>query len=140
MTAPEVDVEDVVIAYLTGLDLGVTVSAKMPSVPPLPFVLVQRVAGGDDWIVDYATVSVHSFAEGQTDASTIARTVHHAMRQLHSQTTVTVDGGSVNVYAPVEVEQTPIYLEWEPTGGGTVLSRYVARYIIRLRLPSITGF
>jgi len=124
MTSPELDAEDFVIAYLTSTDTvsADSISARMPATLPLPFVLVQRVAGGDDWIIDYATVSVHSFAADQTSASDTARAIHHAMRQLHSKTVVTVDGAQWTVNR-MTVEQTPIYVPWEPSGGGAVSDR-----------------
>jgi hypothetical protein len=140
-TNPELDVEDFVITYLTeqGILPAGQIAGRMPPQLNTPFVLVQRVAGGDDYIVDSATISVHSFANVQTDASTIARTVHHAMRQLHPATVITVDGNNWNIYR-YTTEQTPIFMEWEPSGGGTVMSRYVARYRIDVRLPSIRGY
>lgn len=142
MSAPEIDVEDLVVAYLLTQNIvpSAQISTRMPDNPKLPFVLVQRVAGGDDWIVDTATISVHSFANTQTAASDTARSIHHAMRQLRAKTPITVGNAVVTPYGPVRVEQTPIFLEWQPEGGGTVLSRYVARYIVALRLPSISNF
>jgi hypothetical protein len=139
--SPELDAEDFVIAYLTNVNAVAvgSISTRMPAKVSLPFVLVQRVAGGDDWIIDSATVSVHSFGTDQDSASDTARTIHHAMRQLHAKTSVTVDGASwsINRFA---VEQTPIYLEYQESGGGAVSDRYVARYIIDIRLPSIAGY
>ncbi|TDH48491.1 hypothetical protein E2F47_23530 [Mycobacterium eburneum] len=143
MSAPETDVEDFVIAYLVaqGILPAASISGRMPAQFRPPFVLVQRVAGGDDFIVDHATVSIHSFAADQTAASDLARDVHHAMRQLRPKITVTMpDGSIVNPYGPTRTEQTPIFVSYEPEGGGTVVSRYVARYLIDLRLPSITAF
>ena len=143
MVTPEADAEDVVIAYLSSLSIvpAGQIAARMPPQPELPFVLVQRVAGDDDYLVDYPTVSIHSFHSSQTSASDIARAVHHAMRQLRSKTPVTLTGGQVvTPYAPTKVEMTPIYVEWEPGGGGAVLFRYVGRYRLHLRLPSIIGF
>ncbi|MEZ0366809.1 hypothetical protein ACAG26_24350 [Mycobacterium sp. pUA109] len=141
--APEVDVEDFVIAYLIGLGIvtAAQISARMPEKLTPPFVLVQRVAGGDDLLVDHSTVSIHSFDTDQTAASDLARAIHHAMRQLRTKVTVTMpDGSIVNPYGPTRTEQTPIFVQWEPGGGGAVLSRYVGRYLIDLRLPSITAF
>lgn len=142
MSAPEVDVEDLVIAYLTSVNLvpDGQVAAALPPIPPTPFVLVRRVAGGDDYIVDHATIQIDSFGTTLTAASDTAREVNHAMRKLRPQVNVTLPGGYiVHVYHLV-VEQTPLFLEWEPSGGGAVLSRYVARYRIDVRLPSIPGF
>ena len=143
MSAPEIDVEDLVIAYLNTQNIvpAGQISARMTPTPVLPFVLVQRVAGDDDYIVDYATVSVHSFNTDQTSASDTARAVHHVMRQLRSKTPVTMpDNTVITPYGPCKTEQTPIYIEWEPSGGGAVMDRYVARYRINVRLPAITGF
>jgi len=143
MTASEVDAEDVVIAYLSSLSIAAAgqIAARMPPAPQLPFILVQRVAGDDDYLVDYPTLSIHSFNSTQTGASDTARAVHHAMRQLRSKTPVTLAGGTVvTPYAPTKTEMTPIFVEWETGGGGAVLFRYVGRYRLHLRLPSITGF
>lgn len=142
MTVSEVDIEDFIIAYLVGLDVLTAdqIAGRMPPVPTLPFALVQRVAGDDDFIVDYPTVSIHSFNVDQTSASDTARAIHHAMRQLHPKTVVTMpDNTMVSPYSLCKTEQTPIYLPWEQSGGGAVMDRYVARYRINLRLPSITG-
>lgn len=143
MTSPEVDVEDFLIAYLTPLSIvpAAQMSARMPAALTTPFVLVQRVAGGDDFIVDKPTVSIHSFDVDQTSASDIARSIDHAMRQLRAKTPVTMpDNSIVTPYGPTVVEQRPIFVEWEPGGGGAVLARYVGRYRPLLRLPSIAGF
>ena len=139
--SPELDAEDFVIAYLTGLGLApaAQIAARMPAQLTLPFILVQRVAWGDDWIIDHATVQVDSFASSLTAASTLGRQVHHAMRQLHSKTAVSVDGASWSVNR-CTIEQTPIYVSYEPGGGGAVQDRYVARYVLDIRLPSIPGY
>lgn len=139
--SPELDAEDFVIAYLISQNVVAvgSISTRMPAQVPLPFVLVTRVAGGDDWIMDYATVQVDSFGTDQDSASDTARAVHHAMRQLHAKTSVTVDSAvwSIN---QLMVEQTPLYLEYQESGGGAVSDRYVARYRLDIRLPSITGY
>ena len=130
------------IAYLTSLDLvpDGQVAGALPALPPTPFVLVRRVAGGDDYIVDHATIQIDSFDSTLTGASDTAREVNHAMRKLRPKVNVTLPGGYVVKVYHLVVEQTPIFLEWEPSGGGAVLSRYVARYVIDIRLPSISGF
>lgn len=145
MNAPEIDVEDLVIAYLSVLNIVAAgqITARWAFNQPIPVVLVQRVAGGDDFIVDYATVDIDSFNADQTSASDLARTVHHAMRQLNAKTVVSMpDGSTVSPYGPTTIEQTPIYIPWEVGGGesGAVTDRYVGRYRINLRLPAIKGF
>lgn len=143
MTSPEVDVEDVVATYLVarGLLPAAQISARMEPQPTLPFILIQRVAGGDDFIVDHPTVQLDSFDVNQTAASDLARSAHHLMRQLRSKTPVTMPDSSVVIpYGPTKTEMTPEYEPWEPSGGGAVMDRYVARYLIKLRLPSIAGF
>lgn len=142
---PEVDVEDLVIAYLSAQNIvpAGQITGRWSFNQPVPVVLVQRVAGGDDFIVDYATVDVNSFNTAQTPASDTARSIHHAMRQLRPKIAVTMpDSSIVSVYGPTITEQTPIYIPWETQGYGTgaVVDRYVARYRINLRLPSIPGF
>lgn len=139
----QTDVEDLVIAYLSPFLIVPQgqIAGRIPVNPPTPFVLVQRVSGGDDWIVDYPTVSVHSFDVDQTSASDIAWAIHQKMRQLRAKTPITMpDNSVVTPYGATTVEQTPIYVEWEPSGGGATLDRYVARYNIPLRLPAIPGF
>jgi hypothetical protein len=141
MSAPELDAEGFVIAYLSSQNVVAAgnVSIRMPPQPSLPFVLVQRVAGGDDWIIDYATVSVHSFGADQPSAKSVAMSMHHAMRGLHSKTVVAVNGTQWNINR-MTVEQTPIYLEYQESGGGAVSDRYVGRYVLDIRLPSILGY
>lgn len=141
---PEIDVEDFVIAWLLNWNIAPAgqVAARLPvdltpgsMTPLLPFVLVQRVAGGDDYITDHATIQVDSFHSDQTSASTIARQVHHAMRSLSPKNVVVVNG----VYASmnhIEFEQTPIWVDYEDP----LVMRYVARYVIDVRLPLIGGF
>jgi hypothetical protein len=139
--SPELDAEDFVIAYLTTssvVSVG-SISTRMPPQPALPFVLVQRVAGGDDWIMDYATVQVDSFGADQDSASDMSRAVHHAMRQLHAKTSVTVAGAVWSVNR-CTIEQTPLYLQYQESGGGAVSDRYVARYRLDIRMPSIKGY
>lgn len=143
MTSPEVDVEDMVIAYLVsqGILSARQISARMPDEITPPFILVQRVAGGGDWLVDRATFDLDTFGADQTSASTIARAAEHALRQLRSKTKVTMPDSSVVVpYSPTEVIQTAVFVPWEPGGGGAVMARYVGRYHINLRLPSIPSF
>ena len=137
-TSPELDAEDFVIAYLTnqGIVAAGQVAARMPPVIVPPFVLVQRIAGGDDWIVDHATVQIDSFNMDQTSASDVSRAIHHAMRQLHAKTVVNVGGANWNIYR-CATEQSPIFVEWAPSA---ILSRYVARYVIDIRLPKIPGY
>lgn len=138
--SPETDVEDFVVAYLVAQNVlpAGQIAGRMPDRVDPPFVLVQRVAGDDDFIVDYPTIDIDSFAATQTAASDLARSVHHAMRQLHPKTVVTMpDSSTVNSYGVAKTEQAPIFVEWEPGGGGAVMSRYVARYRINLRLPSV---
>lgn len=140
-TSPELDVEDFVIAYLTaqGIVPAAQLAARMPPVVTPPFVLVQRIAGGDDRIVDHATIQIDSFNMDQTSASDTARAIHHAMRQLHPKTVVTADSNTWNIYS-CSTELAPFFEQWAPSAGGAVLSRYIARYVIDVRLPKIPGY
>lgn len=137
-SAPEIDVEDLVIAYLQPLvNAGqvLAVSARMPENPVMPFILVQRVAGGDDYIWDHATVSVHSFSNTQTSASDVARAAHHMMRALDPKVTVDVDGCAAQV-THIEVSETPMWRDYDDP----LIMRYVARYLIDVRTPAIPRF
>lgn len=133
--SPEVDVEDLVVTYLSPLVAVGACAARFPASPTLPFILIQRVAGGDDYITDRATVSVHSIADSQTAASDLARQAHHLMRRMHPQDAIWVGSQAVTVNR-VEVEHTPIFVDWDDP----ILMRYVARYRIDLRLPAIPNF
>lgn len=133
--APEVDVEDLVIAYLSPLVATGACAARVPASPPLPFILVQRVAGGDDYVWDHSTISVHSIADSQTAASDLARQAHHLMRSIHPQDAIWVGGQAVTVNH-VEIEQTSIFVDWQDP----ILMRYVGRYRIDVRLPAIPNF
>lgn len=140
MTAPytpEIDVEDFTVAWLGTWNLvpAGQVAARTPVVLPLPYILVQRVAGGDDYITDKATISIHSFHNTETGASDIARGVHHAMRTLSPKTLVKVNGVYVTMNR-IEFEMAPIFEQWEDP----VVMRYVARYVIDVRLPLIPLF
>jgi len=140
-TSPEFDVEDLVIAYLSSQNLVPAghVSARMPVELTLPFILVTRIAGGDDWIVDKATIQIDCFSADQTAASTLARAMHHKMRRLHPQMVIPFDGFEGRIYR-YETEMTPVFVEFEPEGGGLIMSRYVGRYVIWVRLSTIPGY
>lgn len=133
---PEVDVEDVVVAWLSGkvIDEG-SCRTRMPHEPPMPFVLVQRIAGGDDWITDEPTVSVHSFDTDQTSASDLARRVHHRIRTLTAKESVRLDDREVSVNY-LRVQQSPQWQDYQDP----IIMRYVARYEIDLRLPPVPGY
>ena len=137
MSGPEIDVEDFVVAYLASQSIVPSgqVSARLPVELPLPYILVQRVAGGDDYIWDHATIQVDSFHNSETAASDIARAAHHAMRSLSPKTIVVVNGVNATMNH-IEFEQTPFWLDYEDP----IVMRYLARYVIDVRLPAIPGF
>lgn len=137
MTAPaEPDVEDIVIAYLSPLVAAGSCAARVPADPiPLPFILVQRVAGGNDYVWDYATLDVDFLAASQTAASDLAIQGHHMMRQLTPKNLLAVDGANTSI-CHIEYDQTPIWVDYQDP----IVMRYVARYTIAVRLPSIPGF
>lgn len=134
---PEIDVEDFVTAWLMEWNIvpAAQISARLPAQLPLPYILVQRIAGGDDYITDSATIQVDSFAITQTAASDIAREVNHAMHCLSPKTIVVVNGVQTSMNH-IEFEQTPIFLDFEDP----VVFRYVARYVIDVRIPLISNF
>jgi len=134
---PEIDVEDLVVAWLTGWNIvsAANLSTRMPVVYAPPFILVTRVAGGEDYITDSATIQIDSYGTSQTAASDIARQVHHAMRSWSPKYAVNL-GGVLAFATHIDFEQTPIFADFEDP----VVMRYVARYVIDVRAPNIPLF
>lgn len=104
------------------------VSVEMPDNPPLPFVLVTRVAATDDKITEIATVSVQVFANSRVTASDVARQLHSHMLSVSPKTAYPLSTGNVSVDS-VETFQGPAWVYYDDED----LERYVARYGIASR-------
>jgi hypothetical protein len=120
------DVEALLVAYLTPLTgiRGVSVDLPADVLARLPFVQVNRVSGGDDYITDSATVDVDCFAATRVSASAVARTVHAAMMRLRH---TAVAGVLVD---SVETISGPQWINYEDEN----LQRYVATYLVESRV------
>lgn len=123
------DVEELVIAYLG--QTFVNVGVDMPPIPPLPFYLVTRIAGVDDWITDCATVQIDAFAATRTGASDAARAMHKLMNPwvLTAKLAFTLSTGTAFIDRIATVE-TPVWRDYENPN----LQRYCGRYRIDLRM------
>lgn len=129
------DVQRVVVAWLRPLGRAAT---QRLAGDPLPFRLVNRIAGSDDQNegIDYAVVSIHTFAT-RNQSTTETRLTHGRMLYLqrHPFTDVTVDGATINVNSCITVER-PIRIDY----GDPNLVRTVGRYRIGLEfVPAELG-
>lgn len=124
-TAPQV--EEFLITYLR--QWFTNVRTEMPNSPSWPFYLVNRVAGGDDLISDYPTVSIHAFHTNRLAAADAADAMHAKMKALNAKTTVVVRGHNVGVEY-VEVVETPMWHDYNDPN----IKRYCGRYKFGLRL------
>lgn len=131
MLAP--DVEELVVSYLRASGLS-NVSVIMPPDPPMPFFLVNRISGGDDWVTDYPCVSIHCFATSRTLASSAARQMHTLMKNLSAKTPIPMSNGNYASVDYVFVVETPA---WEDYADKNI-HRYCGRYHIDLRVNLTT--
>lgn len=122
------DVEALLVAYLAPVPgiTGVSVDLPQNVLTRLPFVQVNRVGGGDNYITDLATVDVETFHSSRANASTVARTVHAAMMQLRH---TVVNGVLVD---SVETITGPLWIDYEDEN----LQRYVATYLVETRVTA----
>lgn len=104
---------------------------------PLPFRLVECVAGSDDKIVDSSIFQVSTFASTYEQAEVEASITHHHMLQLGPplapQQRVTISTGVVFVDS-ITTSQRPIWVQFTEAAP---IVRFVARYLIDIRLPRI---
>lgn len=123
------DVEALLVAYLTPTPgvRGVSVELPQDVLTQLPWILVNRVSGGDDYITDTATVDVESFHDNRGDARTLARTVHALMMRLRH---TAVNGVLVD---SVETITGPQWINYDDEN----LKRYVASYLVESRVCAV---
>ena len=131
MLAP--DIEDFLVNYLTPLEPPGQVSFEMPTKPKMPFILVNRLDGGDNEVTEEATVSVHVFHTTRSLAAYEARRMHQQMKSLLPRTAVLMSDGSYASVDYVETVETPAWREYEDK----TIWRYCGRYKIDLRLSSM---
>lgn len=106
----------------------------MPPRPPLPFILINRLTGGDDWVTDYPCVSIHCFNASRTLASDTARVMHKQMKDLDPRLPIQMSDGSYVSVDYVFVDEAP---HWEFYEDNEIW-RYCGRYHIDLRLNQTT--
>jgi hypothetical protein len=127
-----IDTEELVVAYLASLNPG-SVGVEMPTVPVLPFVLVSRVAGGDDRITDRGMVQIEVFDSSRDGANSLARQMHSMIQQWTAKVGVTLASAGRPVYIDrIETVQGP---HWQPYQDEN-LKRYLARYEVVSRITS----
>jgi hypothetical protein len=119
--------EEFVIAYLK--QWLTNVRTEMPTDPPFPFYLVNRLSGGDDMVSDYPTLSIHCFHTSRQLASDAADVMHAKMKALTARSAVLVRGVNVGVDY-IEVVETPMWVDYNDPN----IKRYVGRYKFGLRL------
>jgi hypothetical protein len=126
------DVEELVVAWLAPLG---PVSVERPAGAPLPFRMVNRVAGANaDLISDDPVVSVHTFAATRTAAKTEARITHRRMMVLANNPMINIvmPSGTGNVEY-LETFESPYWVDYLDK----TISRYVARYRLGLKFVAV---
>ena len=125
---------ELIIAWLAPLG---EVGASRPANGPLPFRMVQCVAGSDDKVVDSAIYQVDTFAATFDQAEHEALLTHERMLQLGPplapQQRVTISTGTVFVDS-VTTSQRPTWLQFTDAAP---INRFVARYSVDIRMPRI---
>lgn len=121
------DIELLVVAYLSSF-AGVNVSLETPNTlsATLPFVRVTRVAGGDDYVTDVATIDLDIFSDTRYNCNVVSQAVHGYMHRLR-HTSV----GNLLV-DHVETVTSPMYVDY----GDENLRRNVASYQIHTRVTA----
>lgn len=105
---------------------------------PLPYRMVQCVAGSDDKIVDSGIYQVDTFAATFDQGEREALLTHERMLRLGPplapQQRVTLTSGDVVFVDSVITSQRPTWLQF--TDAAPIV-RFVARYSVDIRLPRI---
>lgn len=105
---------------------------------PLPFRMVQCVAGSDDKVVDSGIYQIDTFAATFEAAELQARLTHERMLRLGPplapQQRITLANNAVVFVDSVMTSQRPTWLQFTEAAP---VSRFVARYQVDIRLPRI---
>jgi hypothetical protein len=120
------DVEALLVTYLTAIPGVQGVSVELPNnvLQRLPFIQVNRVSGGDNYITDSATVDIDCFHSTRAKSGAVARTVHAAMMRLRH----TAVGGVL--VDSVETITGPQWINYDDEN----LQRYVSTYLVESRV------
>lgn len=109
------------------------VSVLMPTNPVFPFVLVKRVAGGDDAVFDRPVVDVSVFHSDITSANQAAWRMHNDIRAWNPKMGVFLPSAGRMVFVDlIETLQGPHYLKYSDENAW----RYIMRYEITARLTA----
>lgn len=125
---------ELIIAWLSPLG---AVGAQRDTAGPIPFRLVECVAGADDKITDSSIYQVSTFAATLDAAETEAFKTHDRMLRLGpplaAQQRVTLVGGAKVFVDSVTTSQRPL---WVAFAESSPVERFVARYLVDIRLPA----
>jgi hypothetical protein len=126
------DIEELTISYLVNIGGFSYVSSEIfdtsAGPPPLPFIVVNCIDGGDDMVSEYALLSIHTFHNNRTSASTLSRQIHNKMKNMIS-IPILMSNSSYASIDNIEVREKP---HWEDYGSKEI-RRYCARYSIATR-------
>lgn len=126
---------EVVIQWLKPLG---EVGAQRGPGGPLPFRLVECVAGSDDKVVDSSIYQISTFASTYDLAESEASLTHERMLALGPplapQQRVTLANNSVVWVDSVTTSQRPIWVQFTEAAP---IVRFVARYLIDIRMPRV---
>ena len=105
---------------------------------PLPFRLVQCVAGSDDKVTDTGIYQIDTFAATFEQAEYQASLTHERMLKLGPplapQQPVTISGDRTVFVDSITTSQRPVWVQFTEAAP---IARFVARYSVQLRLPRI---
>jgi len=125
---------ELIIAWLKPLG---EVGAQRSPGAPLPFRLVEVVAGDDDKVVDSSIYQVSTFAATYEQAEEQSRITHQRMLQLGPplapQQRVQISTGTAYIDS-ITTSQRPIWLQYTEA---SPTFRFVARYLVDIRMPRI---
>jgi len=126
---------ELIIAWLAPLG---EVGAQRGPKSPLPFRLVECVAGNDDKVVDSGIYQISTFASTYDQAETAALATHQRMLvlgpPLAPQQRVTISQNRQVFVDSVVTSQRPIWVQYTDSAP---LVRFVARYSVEIRMPRI---
>lgn len=113
------------------------VGAQRAPGAPLPFRLVQRMAGSDDKVVDSGIYQIDTFAATLEQAEAQAWLTHERMLALGPplapQQRVTMSTGTAFVDSVV-TSQSPVWLQFTEAAA---IFRFVGRYAVDIRMPRV---
>lgn len=121
------DVEELLTTYLAEQGFPNVTTEWFKGVP-IPFIIVNCLDSPDDYVEEYALVSVQSFHRERTPASTLSLQVHREIKNMIGKPVLMSDGTHAHVDS-IAVRERP---HWEDYDSKEV-RRYCARYLISTR-------